>query len=76
MEFVKFKELEERIRALVGEHALLRKKNKELEERFEKELLEVEEAKNKIRALNEERDAVRTKVDALLELLQGIDVPK
>jgi chromosome segregation ATPase len=76
VEFVKFKELEERIRALVGEHALLRKKNKELEERFEKELLEVEEAKNKIRALNEERDAVRTKVDALLELLQGIDVPK
>lgn len=76
MEFVKFKELEERIKILVGEHALLRKKNQELEERFKKELAEVEEVKNKIKVLTGERDAVRTKVDSLLELLQGIDVSK
>jgi uncharacterized coiled-coil DUF342 family protein len=76
VEFVKFKELEEKIKALVGEHALLRKKNQELEDRFKKGVVEIEEVRNKIRALSEERDAVRTKVDSLLELLQGIDVSK
>ena len=73
-EFVKFQELESKIRNLIKEHALLRKKNHELEELLKSKGLELEGANNKIRGLNEERDSIRTKVDSLLDLLQDINV--
>ena len=73
-EFVKFQELESKIRDLIKEHALLRKKNHELEELLKSKGLELEGANNKIRGLNEERDSIRTKVDSLLDLLQDINV--
>jgi uncharacterized coiled-coil DUF342 family protein len=73
-EFVKFQELESKIKNLLEEHALLRKKNYELEELLKSKGLELEGANNKIRGLNEERDSIRTKVDSLLDLLQDINV--
>jgi len=74
VELVKFEELESKIRNLVEEHVLLRKKNSELEELLKSKGLELEGANNKIRGLDEERDAIRTKVDSLLDLLQDINV--
>ncbi len=73
-EFVKFQQLESKIKNLLEEHALLRKKNYELEELLKSKGLELEGANNKIRGLNEERDSIRTKVDSLLDLLQDINV--
>jgi uncharacterized coiled-coil DUF342 family protein len=73
-EFVKFQELESKIKNLLEEHALLRNKNYELEELLKSKGLELEGANNKIRGLNEERDSIRTKVDSLLDLLQDINV--
>lgn len=74
MELVKFEELENKIRNLIDEHELLKKKNHELEELLKNKGLELEEASNKIRGLNEERNTIRTKVDSLIDLLQDINV--
>lgn len=74
MELVKFKELENKIKNLIDEHAELRKRNRDLEELLKNKGLELEEANKKIRGLNEERDTVRTKIDSLLDMLQDIDV--
>ena len=74
MEFVKFEELENKIKDLINEHELLKKKNYELEELLKSKGLELEEASNKIRGLNEERNTIRTKVDSLIDLLQDINV--
>ena len=72
MELVRFEELENKIKNLIEEHALLRKRNSELEEVLKSKGLELEGANNKIRGLSEERNSVRTKVDSLLDLLQDI----
>ena len=74
MELVKFEELENRIKNLIEEYALLNKKNHELEELLKSKGWEIEEANNKIGGLNEERNIIRTKVDSLLDLLQDINV--
>jgi len=74
VELVKFEELENKIKNLIKEHALLKKRNSELEELLKSKGLELEGANNKIRGLNEERNSVRTKVDSLLDLLQDIKV--
>lgn len=76
MELMKFKELEEKLRNLLDEHASLKKRNWELQEELKKNIMELEEANNKLRGFQEERDSVRTKVDSLLELLQDIGDPK
>ena len=76
MELIKFKELDNKIRNLISEHSLLKKKNQELEELLKNKGLELEEANIKIRGLNEERNSIRTKVDLLLDLLQDVNVPK
>ena len=76
MELIKFKELDGKIRNLISEHSLLKKKNQELEELLKNKGVELEEANNKIRGLNEERNSIRTKVDSLLDLLQDINVQK
>ena len=75
MELVKFEELESKIKNLIEEHTLLKKKNHELEELFKTKGRELEEANNKIGGLNEGRNIIRTKVDSLLDLLQDINVP-
>lgn len=74
MELVNFEELESKLKNLIGEYASLKKKNHELEELLKTKGRELEEANNKIRGLNEERDTIRTKVDSLLDLLQEINV--
>ena len=74
MELVKFEELENKIKNLINENELLKKKNHELEELLKSKGVELEEANNKIRGLNEERNTIRTKVDSLIDLLQDINV--
>lgn len=74
MEFVKFKELEDKIKYLINEYAILKKKNQALEELLKNKGVELEEANTKIKLLNEERSNVRTKVDSLLDLFQGINL--
>jgi len=77
---------------LAREHALLKKKNSELEELLRSKTLELEELNTKkeellrsktleleelnikIKEFDEERVAIRTKVDSLLELLQDVNV--
>jgi uncharacterized coiled-coil DUF342 family protein len=73
VELVKFEELESKLKNLLEEHIFLKKKNRELEEILKNIGLELEEANNKIRGLNEERNTIRTKVDSLLDLLQDIN---
>jgi len=73
-ELVKFQELESKIKNLIEEHALMRKKIHELEELLKSKGLELEGANNKIKGLNEERNSIRTKVDSLLDLLQDINI--
>lgn len=75
MEFQKFSELESKISGLLGDYALLKKRNIELEEELQNKTRELEEANAKMEGLKEDKDAVRTKVDSLLDLLQEIKAP-
>jgi len=75
VEFLKFDELEKKITGLVENHALLKKRNLELEKLIQNKSTELEEANKKLGGLREERDAVRTKVDSLLDLLKEIKTP-
>lgn len=75
MEFQKFSELESKISGLLGDYALLKKRNLELEEELQNKTRELEEANKKMEGLKEDKDAVRTKVDSLLDLLQEIKAP-
>jgi len=74
VEFMKFDELEKKISGLIADYALLKKRNRELEELLQNKTMELDEANKKMGGLREERDAVRTKVDSLLDLLQEIKV--
>jgi chromosome segregation ATPase len=76
LEFVKFNALEEKIKGLVQNQASLKQRNQELEGLLRQKESDLEEAKEKIRGLDEERDAIRTKVDSLLDLLQDIQAPR
>ncbi len=76
MELIKFKELESKLKNLIEEYSLLKKKNLEVETLLKNKVTELGEANNQIRGLKEERDSVRTKVDSLLDLLQDISVSK
>jgi len=75
VEFQKFSELESKISGLLGDYALLKKRNLELEEELLNKSKELEEANLKMEGLREDKDAVRTKVDSLLDLLQEIKAP-
>lgn len=75
MEFQKFSELENKISGLLGDYALLKKRNLELEEELQNKNKELEEANVKLEGLREDKDAVRSKVDSLLDLLQEIKAP-
>jgi len=75
VEFQKFSELESKISGLLGDYALLKKRNLELEEELQNKTRELEEANKKMEGLKEDKDAVRTKVDSLLDLLQEIKAP-
>ncbi len=47
MEFLKFDELEKKINGLIADHALLKKRNLELEGLLQNKSMELEEAKQK-----------------------------
>lgn len=76
MELDKFKELEERIRGIIEEYLLLKKRNSEVEELLEGTNAELEKAKSRIRILTEGEDAIRAKVDLLLDMLHDVKVPQ
>jgi uncharacterized coiled-coil DUF342 family protein len=75
VEFLKFDELEKKISGLIEDYGLLKKRSLELEGLLQNKTEELEEANKKLGGLKEERDAVRTKVDSLLDLLQEIKAP-
>jgi hypothetical protein len=75
LELTNFGALEEKIKVVVSEYELLKKRNQELEVFLNQKNMELEEANKNIRGLKEERDFIRTKVDSLLNLLQDIQVP-
>lgn len=75
VEFLKFDELEQKINGLIEDYAALKKRNLELEGLLQNRTMELEEANKKLGGWKEERDAVRTKVDSLLDLLQEIKTP-
>ncbi len=75
VDFIKFDELETKINGLIEDYVLLKKRGLELEGLLQNKTMELEEANKKLGGLKEERDAVRTKVDSLLDLLQEIKAP-
>ncbi|MBN2282865.1 MAG: cell division protein ZapB [Deltaproteobacteria bacterium] len=76
VEVEKFNELEQKVKGIIEEHALIKKRNRELESMLEGANAELAEAKNRIRALNDEQGTVRGRIDALLGMLRNIDVPE
>jgi len=74
MDLQKFSELENRLKILVSDYGSQKKRIQELEELLQNKVSELEEVKGKIEGLRAEREAVRAKVDSLLELLQDIAI--
>lgn len=74
MELERFGELERRIRGIVEEYSTLKNRNQELENLLEEKNAQLEDANNRARVLNEQKDAVRTRVDMLLDMLRDIEV--
>ena len=76
MELSKFEKLEEKIKSLIEDHAALRKRNQELDALLKRKDSELEGANSELRKLLEERDAIRTKVDTLLDTLKDVGVSR
>lgn len=72
MNLAKFNALEVKIKEIVEEHHILKTRAEELEGLLGQKENELRQAYEKIRELDEEREAIRTKVDSLLELLKDI----
>ena len=76
MELERFTELERRIKGIVEASSALKNRNLELERIVEEKRLQLEEAEKKVRILTDQTDAVRTKVDMLLDMLRDIESPQ
>ncbi|HPK53189.1 MAG TPA: hypothetical protein PK114_01940 [Smithellaceae bacterium] len=76
MELGKFKELEDKIKGIVSEQIVLKKQIQALEETLKNKEAEIEGLNSKLKALDVERDSVRTRVDSLLNLLADIEAAK
>jgi len=76
VELDKFKELEERIKSIIEEYSLVKKRNSELEALLEGTNEELEKAKSRVRVLTEGEEAIRAKVDLLLDMLHDVKVPR
>ncbi len=72
----RFDELEQKIKGIVEEYSVLKERNLELEKLLESKSVELGDANDRIRALNHDKDAVRTKVDMLLDMLCDIEEPQ
>ena len=76
MELEKFKKLEDKIKVIVSEKVSLKKQIQILEETLKNKEAELERVKGKLKALDEERNSVRARVDSLLDLIADIDSVK
>ncbi len=76
MELEKFKKLEDKIKVIVSEKVSLKKQIQILEETLKNKEAELEGVKGKIKALDEERNSVRARVDSLLDLIADVDSVK
>lgn len=76
MELVKFGQLEQKIKDLIDDYSILKKEKQELEGLLKKKDGELEEVKKNLKNLQEERDAIRAKVDSLLDMIQDMDDPQ
>ena len=76
MDLVKFSELEDKIKSIVSEQNFLKKQCQILEEALKNKESEIEKYKSELKALDEERNSVRARVDSLLDLLADIEVVK
>jgi hypothetical protein len=76
VELEKFKELEDKIKEIVSEKGFLKKQILILEEALKNKEAELEGLSSKLKALDEERNSVRARVDSLLDLLADIDLAK
>ena len=76
MELEKFKKLEDKIKVIVSEKVSLKKQIQILEETLKNKEAELEGVKGKLRALDEERNSVRARVDSLLDLIADVDSVK
>ncbi|MEA3470511.1 MAG: hypothetical protein U9R24_02205 [Thermodesulfobacteriota bacterium] len=76
IELDKFKELEERIKSIIEEYSLVKKRNSELEALLEGTNTELEKAKSRVRVLTEGEETIRAKVDLLLDMLHDVKVPQ
>ena len=76
MELEKFKKLEDKIKVIVSEKGSLKKQIQILEETLKYKEAELEGVKGKIKALDEERNSVRARVDSLLDLIADVDSVK
>jgi len=74
VELERFGELEQKIRGIVEEYSTLKNRNQELERLLKEKDARLEEAESRAQVLNEQKDAVRTKVDMLLDMLNDIEV--
>ena len=76
MELEKFKKLEDKINVIVSEKVALKKQIQILEETLKNKEAELEGVKGKLKALDEERNSVRARVDSLLDLIADVDSVK
>ena len=74
MELDKFNALEGKIKNVLSEYSLLKKQNQELKGLLKNTELELEGAKERLVEFNGERDAIRTKLDILINLLHDVDI--
>lgn len=74
MELGKFNKLEEKVKSLIEDYSALKKRNQELDALLKRKDTELEGANSELRRLLEERDAIRTKVDTLLDELKDVGV--
>ena len=76
MDLEKFKKLEDKIKVIVSEKGSLKKQIQILEETLKNKEAELEGVKGKLKALDEERNSVRARVDSLLDLIADVDSVK
>jgi len=76
VELEKFIKLEDKIQGLVSEKVSLKKQIQILEETLKNKEVELEGVKGKLKALDEERNSVRARVDSLLDLIADVDSVK
>ncbi len=70
MDLSKFETLESRVSAMLGKMSALSRKNEELENNLMAAKRELEAAESLINELQSEREAILTKVDAILGQLE------